>query len=217
MKVDKQSNIGNIPIKGIRDFFIRYRTPANFSLMTLRHYFKVSERVAQDLCKELIRQEYIQENIEDNIYDKYVVTKKGNALAQAKFIKRLNKEKADLLFQKFLVRVEEVNADNTFLYCVKQLFIFGSYLDRSSNDFGDIDIAFVLERKMKDYNDFRAAQQKLIQDACENGKVFSSIVEEVCYAENMVLKHLKHRSPYISLHRLSEVIELGARYKQIYP
>lgn len=61
------------------------------------------------------------------------------------------------------------------------------------------------------------AQQKLIQDACENGKVFSSIVEEVYYAETMVLKHLKNRSPYISLHRLSDVLELGAPYKQIYP
>lgn len=213
MKVDKHITIGNIPIKGIRDFFIRYRTPAKFSLMTVEQYFKISNNSARDLCKELISHEFI----EDDKSGKYVVTEKGNALAQTKFVKRMNKEKADLIFQKFIDRVEEVNSDNTFLYYVKQLFLFGSYLDRSSDDFGDLDIAFVLERKIKDGNDFMAAQQKLVQDACENGKVFSSIVEEVCYAETIVLKHLKSRSPYISLHRLSDVIKLGAPYKQIYP
>lgn len=213
MKVDKHITIGNIPIKGIRDFFIRYRTPAKFSLMTVEQYFKISNNSARDLCKELISHEFI----EDDKSGKYVVTQKGNALAQTKFVKRMNKEKADLIFQKFIDRVVEVNSNNTFLYYVKQLFLFGSYLDRSSDDFGDLDIAFVLERKIKDSNDFMAAQQKLVQDACENGKVFSSIVEEVCYAETIVLKHLKSRSPYISLHRLSDVIELGAPYKQIYP
>lgn len=103
------------------------------------------------------------------------------------------------------------------IYVGDKKILFGSYLDRSSDDFGDLDIAFVLERKIKDGNDFIAAQQKLVQDACENGKVFSSFVEEVFYAETIVLKHLKSRSPYISLHRLSDVIELGAPYKQIYP
>lgn len=213
MKVDKHTTIGNIPIKGIRDFFIRYRTPAKFSLVTVEQYFKISNKSARDLCKELIKREFI----EDDRSDEYVVTEKGNALAQTKFVKRMNTEKADLVFQKFIDRVEEVNSDDTFLYCVKQLFLFGSYLDRSSDDFGNLDIAFVLERKIKDDNDFMVARQKLVRDACENGKVFSSVVEEVCYAETIVLKHLKSRSPYISLHRLSDVIELGAPYKQIYP
>ena len=213
MKVDKHTTIDNIPIKGIRDFFIRYRTPANFSLITVKQYFKISDNPAQDLCKELIKRGFI----EDDISDKYVVTEKGNALAQTKFVKRINKEKADLLFQKFMDRVEDVNSDNTFLYSVKQLFLFGSYLDRSSDDFGDLDIAFVLERKIKDDNDFMTAQQKLVQDACKNGKVFSSIVEEMYYAEKIVLKYLKNRSPYISLHHLSDLIGLGAPYKQIYP
>lgn len=213
MKVDRHATIGNIPIKGIRDFFIRYRTPMHFSMMAVEQYFKISNKSARDLCKELIKREFI----EDDRSGKYIVTEKGNALAQTKFVKRMNKEKADLIFQKFMDRVEEVNSDNTFLYSVKQLFLFGSYLDRSSDDFGDLDIAFVLERKIKDDKDFMAAQQKLIQDACENGKVFSSIVEEVYYSETMVLKHLKNRSPYISLHRLSDVLELGAPHKQIYP
>lgn len=146
MKVDKHMTIGNMPIKEIRDFFIRYRTPAKFSLMTVEQYFKISNNSARDLCKELIKREFI----EDDRFDKYAVTEKGNALAQTKFVKRMNKEKADLIFQKFIDRVEEVNSDNTFLYCVKQLFLFGSYLDRSSDDFGDLDIAFVLERKIKD-------------------------------------------------------------------
>ncbi|MCM1036131.1 MAG: hypothetical protein NC406_02230 [Bacteroides sp.] len=213
MKVDKHSTIGNIPIKAIRDFFIRYRTPVKFSLMTVEQYFRISNDAARVLCSELVRQEFI----EDDVSGKYVVTVKGNALAQTKFVKRLNKEKADSLFRKFMDRVETVNSDNSLLYSVKQLFLFGSYLDCASDDFGDLDIAFVLERKIKDVNEFMAAQQKLIQDACDSGKSFSSIVEEVCYAETIVLKHLKSRSPYISLHRLSDVIELGVPYKQIYP
>lgn len=61
------------------------------------------------------------------------------------------------------------------------------------------------------------AQNKLVREACDNGKVFSSFTEELFYAETIVLRYLKNRSPYISLHRMRDLIELRAPYKQIYP
>lgn len=63
MKVDRHTTIGNIPIKEIRDFFIRYRTPAKFSLMTVEQYFKISNNSARDLCKELIKHKFIEDDI----------------------------------------------------------------------------------------------------------------------------------------------------------
>ena len=213
MKIDKHTTIANIPIKSIRDFFRRYRTPAEFSIATVQQYFKISVSSAKCLCDDLISQGFIA----NKTSDKYGVTIRGNALAQIKFVIRLNKEKADMLFRKFMDRVEEINSDSTFLYSVKQLFVFGSYLDCNANDFGDIDIAFILEPKIKDDQKFMDAQNKLVREACDNGKVFSSFTEELFYAETIVLRYLKNRSPYISLHRMRDLIELRAPYKQIYP
>lgn len=48
-------------------------------------------------------------------------------------------------------------------------------------------------------------------------KTFSSLIEELSSTEYLVLKRLKNRSPYISLHRIEELDELKADYKQIFP
>ena len=85
------------------------------------------------------------------------------------------------------------------------------------DDYGDIDIAYELEHKINDCKRFSEASQRIIANAIADGKVFSSIIEEVCYPSAIVLRHLKNRSPYISLHRVEDIEILSAPHKQIYP
>lgn len=94
---------------------------------------------------------------------------------------------------------------------------FGSYLNPETDDYGDIDIAYELEHKINDDKRFLEASQRIIAHAIANGKVFSSILDEVCYPEDIVLRYLKNRSPYISLHRVKDIETLSAPHKQIYP
>ena len=95
--------------------------------------------------------------------------------------------------------------------------LFGSYLNKNNEDFGDIDLAVELERKIKDKKSFDDAKQEIINKAVENGKVFSNIVDELFYPEYLVFKFLKNRSRYISLHRIEQVSMLKTSYKEVYP
>lgn len=191
----------------------RYRTPESFSLQIIMEYFELSKLSGTSLLNELLNLGYA----EYVTSDKYKVTVKGNALAQVKFVKRMNKAKADKIFNEFMKRVAEINEDESYIYRVSKLWLFGSYLHPEADDYGDIDIAYELEHKINDYHSFSEAKQRIIDNAKAYGKVFSSIVEEVCYPSNLILRYLKNRSPYISLHCMEDIETLSAPHKQIYP
>lgn len=212
MKIDKKTLIYGIPIIQIRYFMRRYRTPESFSLQTIMEYFELTNLSGTCLLNELLNSGYA----EQTNTNEYKVTVKGNALAQVKFVKRMNKAKADKIFNEFMKRVEDINGDKKYIYRVSKLLLFGSYLNPEADDYGDIDIAYELERKISDEG-FSEASQIIIANAIAEGKVFSSIVEEVCYPSDLVLRHLKNRSPYISLHRMEDIETLSVPHKQIYP
>lgn len=191
----------------------RYRTPESFSLQTIMEYFELTKQSGTSLLNELLNLGYA----EYVTSDKYKVTVKGNALAQVKFVKRMNKAKADKIFDEFMKRVAEINEDDNYIYRISKLYLFGSYLNPETDDYGDIDIAYELEHKISDDKRFLEASQRIIANAIADGKVFSSITDEFCYPENLVLRHLKNRSPYISLHRKKDIETLSAPYRQIYP
>lgn len=213
MKIDKKTLICGIPIIKIREFMRRFRTPESFSLQPITEYFELTKPSGTSLLNELLNLGYA----EYVTTDKYEVTVKGNALAQVKFIKRINKVKADKIFNEFMKRVSEINEDESFIYRVSKLCLFGSYLNPEAEDYGDIDIAYELEHKISDDKRFSEASQKIIANAKADGKVFSSILDEICYPEDLVLRYLKNRSPYISLHRIKDIETLSAPHKQIYP
>ncbi len=205
--------ICGIPIIKIREFMRRFRTPESFSLQTITEYFELTKPSGTSLLNELLNLGYA----EYVTTDKYEVTVKGNALAQVKFIKRINKVKADKIFNEFMKRVAEINEDKKYIYRVSKLCLFGSYLNPEADDYGDIDIAYELEHKINDDKRFLEASQRIIANAIADGKVFSSILDEVGYPEDLVLRYLKNRSPYISLHRMKDIETLSVPYKQIYP
>lgn len=213
MKIDKKTLICGIPIIKIREFIKRYRTPESFSLQTITEYFGLTKSSGTSLLMELLNLGYA----ECVNTDKYEVTVKGNALAQVKFVKRMSKAKADKIFNEFMKRVAEINEDENYVYQVSKLFLFGSYLNPEADDYGDIDIAYELERKINDDKRFLEASQRIIANAILEGKVFSSIIDEVCYPEDLVLRYLKNRSSYISLHSMKDIETISGPYKQIYP
>lgn len=212
MKIDKKTLICGIPIIRIRDFVRRYRTPGSFSLQTIMEYFKLTKPSGTCLLNELLNSGYA----EQTKTNEYKVSVKGNALAQVKFVSRMNKAKADNVSNEFMKRVEEINGDENYIYRDPKLYLFGSYLNPEADDYGDIDIANELECKINDER-FTEVSQRIVANAIAAGKVFSSIVEEVCYPTDLVLRNLKNRSPYISLHRMDDVETLSAPHKQIYP
>lgn len=104
MKIDRNTQICEIPIIKIRDFFKRFRTPCSFSHQTITEHLGLTEQSGATLLSELIRLGYIEKNSKNY----YVVSVKGNALANTKFVSRMNKAKADKIFGEFMKRVKKL-------------------------------------------------------------------------------------------------------------
>ena len=100
----------------------------------------------------------------------------------ARFVKRINRAKAEKLLADFLQCVEEVNAHPDLPHWVTEVRVFGSYLNNSDN-LGEIDLAIKKERRPASGS---------FSDA---------------YPERLVALLLKGGSRYISLHGVAELDE----------
>ena len=214
MRIPRKERIANMPILKIRDFFnylYRYHTDT-FTLKKMCDYFNINESEANAILKELHNKEFIESS-----NDYYKITLKGSALGNARCVPPINRVKAEKILNDFMQRVEEINNNDYYLYRVSKILLFGSYINKDATDFGDIDIAFELDRKIKDPDEFQKLDWEFIDKAKDEGKYFSSYIEELFYSRRVVLLKLKNRSRYISLHEMSDEILDITQTKQIYP
>ena len=159
MRIAKNELLAGIPVLKIRDYFRLLYS----GLMTrdgLAERFNLNEKETEGLVGELLSKGYIEPA--DN--GMYRLTLKGNALSIARCMAPINREKADRIMQEFLKRVEEVNRDDFYPYRVSKLVLFGSYLNPEQMDLGDIDIAFELEPKIKDYDELEETLASFLKE-----------------------------------------------------
>lgn len=212
MRITRKDKILNTPTLIVRNFLRKHKDSRDF---TFRQFHESMVRYLDDtplLLATIIDEGYI----EDNGKGCYEVTQKGRSLCLAKCHKPLNKDAADRIFSEFMARVHAVNSDDNYLYRVKTVLLFGSYIDPQAVDFGDIDIVVELERRF-DYEVFKNKDDEMVREAQANGKEFRSIVEELAYTHDIVIKALKNRNRYISMHRMYDIEGLKCPYKQVFP
>ena len=217
MRIMKNDKLVDVPIVKIRDYFKQFRN-VGISKLFLRNHFDLSEKKVNLLIKELINNDFIEENIPKKweYENEYRLTDKGQALCAARSVSPMNKEKADKIFLEFMNRVEEVNNNDYYLCKVEKLLLFGSYLDPNKNDYGDIDIAHQLKRKIEDFDEYEKARKRRILEMENKGKYFSSFMEESFFPEHEVRLKLKNKCQYISLHEIDDWVLNSTKYKQIY-
>lgn len=214
MRISRKQKINNTPILKVRDFFKslqRYRTDT-FTLDKVCNYFEINDIEANSLLSELTVQGFIEKSSPDC----YKTTLKGEALRIARCVSPIKRDKADKIVKDFMQRVEEINNNDYYLYRVSKILLFGSYINKDAVDFGDIDIAFELERKIKNKEVFEKLNREFFEKAEEGGKRFSSYIEKLFYSETVVILKLKNRNRYISLHRDDDILKV-TETKQIYP
>lgn len=214
MRISRKETIANIPILEIRDYFdyLDRHFIISFTLKEVCDYLKINENKADKLLKELYNNEFIKES-----NDGFELTVKGSALRNARCVPPINRIKAKKILNDLMQRVEEINNDNYYLYRVSKILLFGSYIKDDAVDFGDIYIAFELDKKIEDPNEFQKLNRKLVDKAEDDGKYFSSFIEKLFYSRTLVLLKLKNRNRYISLHEMDDEILEITETKQIYP
>jgi predicted transcriptional regulator/predicted nucleotidyltransferase len=212
MRIKRNEKIANIPTVKIRDYFKEIRT-IGIIKSELGRYFNIDTKKINLLINKLLQDGLIEKSQKRE----YQLTMKGQALCAARSVPPMNKEKADKIFKEFMQRVEEINNDNYYLCKIEKLLLFGSYLNSDNNDYGDIDIAFELKRKIDNFNEYEKARKKRIKEMEEKGKYFSSFFDESFFPEKEVVLKMKNKCQYISLHPIEDAILNYSKSKQIYP
>ncbi|MCD7929960.1 MAG: nucleotidyltransferase domain-containing protein [Tannerellaceae bacterium] len=114
----------------------------------------------------------------------------------------------------FLERVRAINADDNLAHYINKVYLFGSFLDKERNDYGDIDLG--IEIKPKNYKDDDEYEKKCLEIADQSGRHFSSYLDRVFYAENLIFKKLKNRNQYLSFHTLQDKVFEVTEKREIY-
>ena len=175
-----------------------------------------SEAEAQRVIDELLLAGYIEldESFSGRVH--WVNTLEGNALAQATAAKPVTRATAEKNVTAFLDRVRQVNEDEYFLYRVTRVVVFGSYLT-DQNKLNDVDLGVELEPKYSDRDVQRKHEQERIQQALNEGRTFRHYVAQLTWPEHETQLFLKSRSRTISLHDISDPIQMQAEYRTLFP
>jgi predicted nucleotidyltransferase len=214
MRIDKNEMIAGLPILKVRDWLRKVRRPYGFEVEHIAAYFNFSERKAGELMREL-KQRGLIELMDGKPGEQgyHHVTMAGNALAMARAMPPITRAKAEQLLTGFLSRVVQVNSRDEFAYYVHEARVFGSYLDETAKDFGDVDIAVdVSQRKIEGRDIVRYSEAR----ARQSGRHFGSWLDMLAYAEIEVWRILKARKAYLSLHTFRDIDATGARNKVVY-
>ena len=214
MRIDSSEKISETPILRVRELLRRGRN-SMWGERFVRSTLGLDLEQAQQLINELAQREIIEyvKGIDGEYL--YELTVKGNAFANATAAKPIMRKTADRAISQLLDRVKEVNNDPYFLYEVKRVVVFGSYLSNSEK-INDVDIAIELVSKEQNLELREKHFTQRREEVARKGKYFGNIIEELAWPEIEVRKFLKSRSRSLSFHLIEDPILEQTEYKTIF-
>ena len=115
------------------------------------------------------------------------------------YMKYIKKETGHSILKDFLLRIERVNEDDSFIYNVEKIILFGSFLHGKEKP-GDIDIAINFAAKERNADIYAKLAENQIRVAICNGCRFNNISQQITYPQEKVLRFLRGGHKSISFH-----------------
>lgn len=199
--------VANVPLWAIKDML---RQRDSFSGEIVSFELGLPAERGQAIFDGLVQQGFLEPDNEG--FDFYRSSTKGRSLAQAKFARRLARDKAAALLAQLVARAEAINASPDLAHVVTELRLYGSLLNETAGEVGDVDIAFALSDRPGIGDRAAASKARWAASGRESGSFF----QELVYGETEVVALLKGRSPYLSLQPLREIEKLGCPTKLVF-
>ena len=197
MRIRPDDVIAGFPAKQIRKLL--RQSALSLSVDEATKFLGLNERSTLKLLNDLEKQGFIEKNAFAPDPDKnWKNTIKGGALSKALFSAPVSRRAAEQKLSEFMNRVREVNEAGRFLYRVRKVVLFGSFLTESST-VGDLDIAIELVPKEPDSRKHSELILAHANAADLNGKRFQNFVHRLDFAAQEVRSYLKGRSRIIQL------------------
>jgi DNA-binding Lrp family transcriptional regulator len=159
----------------------------------------LNERSTLKLLRDLEKQGFIEKSaLAPDPNKNWKNTIKGGALSKALFSAPVSRRAAEQKLSEFMDRVREVNETGRFIYRVRKVVLFGSFLTESLT-VGDLDIAIELVPKEPDSRKHSELILAHANASDLNGKRFQNFVHRLDFAAQEVRSYLKGRSRIIQL------------------
>lgn len=219
MRIDKTQKVAGYPLLRIRDFLKKHE---QFSYRSVTGFFEVEAEEANKIIESLLNDGYIQPVPDERRlgWDKTTVpfehTPRGRSLSLARATSPMSREKAEKLLADFMSRVNTINSSDEYLYKIKKVLVFGSYLRKEVTELGDLDLAVEFAPAYPKPIQVQK-EQALVKAAAAAGKRFDRYIDELFYAQSLVQKFLRNKSPYISLHGMDDDVLNQTETKQLFP
>ncbi|NQZ54864.1 MAG: hypothetical protein HRT93_11515 [Piscirickettsiaceae bacterium] len=213
MYIQKDDLICGFRAIELRDFFKKYGD--NCSNMAAQHfsdYFSISKEEGEKILKNLLSESYLAEENTHNDIIYYQLDIKGNALVNTRFTKRMHRAKVEQLLSEVISRASYINeSKDVFLKRISKLYLFGSCLDESKDDYGDIDLIVEVEDNKEQEQDSIKEEYRIVTPFQKTYNLSWTLSEE-----EKINKFLKASNGYISIH---EPVEFGLidDFLEIYP
>jgi predicted transcriptional regulator/predicted nucleotidyltransferase len=214
MYLDPKSTILDIQATRIRD--VLRSSPYCFQTEYLSYRLRLSTEEGQRLIDELMRRGLLE--VEPHLRGrKYCLTLNGGTFSQASAARPISRATAERKLDEFMARVHAVNADEHYLYVVRRVVLFGSFLTDAPK-LNDVDVAIDLARRFDGEVQIAKEREHRAQ-AQAGGRRFATYFEELAWSEYEVELFLKSRSRAIRLHRISneERMLATAKTRQLFP
>ncbi len=220
MRIDWKEKICKLPVRRIRDM-LRRMDSDGFQIGDVAKDLGISPKMAKTLVNDLVGRGWLdvkpkrelslwQRRKRSTVYERTIA---GNAFAISRAGNRISRSKAKERLDAFVQRIRAVNADDDYGWYVYEAYVFGSYLDPSTDDLGDVDVAITLRiRPIIGRNIVEHGKQR----ARAAGKIIRNFGHELTYCEREVRQVLKNGDRYISIDETSDLKELNATSKLLY-
>ncbi|MFT3952724.1 MAG: nucleotidyltransferase domain-containing protein [Oscillospiraceae bacterium] len=213
MTINSNDSLFDLPIMQFRSFFKKFFN--NWDVEDLMLFFNLGKEKADDILIKLEAEGYVEKERKLQDIQLWKNTIKGNALGIASAAKPILRKTAEKKLAEFLERVQEVNRNEYYLYKVKEVILFGSYL-RDTEKLGDIDLAVEIVPKETDNHKFYELTSARSKEAIKKGRIFNSFIEEAYFPYTEVYRYLKSRSRSISLHETNDAVLKTAEHKVLF-
>lgn len=169
---------------------------------------------AEDRLHALEAAGYVEQIDKDSAVGnlRWITTVRGNALAQASFGKPISRATAERHLVQVIERAASYNANPSYLLTVKEITVFGSYLDPETDRLGDLDLAVTVVRRETDGERWVDRAQEY---ASASGRRFGMYVEHLMWPSRELMLILKNRSSAISITN-EDISKLTDRFKIVY-
>lgn len=201
MQLDWDERIAGVPMIHVRDFL-------KLTTQSINRDYLVELRGSQyevgPLLDELLERGWIEEDERNTVRN----TLAGNAVTQAKKLKRISRSEAERLLKEVLRAVDEINSDEVYAYDVTHLAVFGSYLTETDT-LGDLDIAYELQPRWTPETAEEVSQRSITAFPPPKS---ADWMRRLGWPEEVVLKRIAVNKR-VSLEKLSSVVSLGFPYR----